>query len=81
MDVKVAAHSTLEHISRLHGLKAFPPTCDAVTAHRLQAVLNAIERGQIVGDRAHQSLGWVQGALCARGAGALEGFKTINRQA
>lgn len=79
MNVKAAAHSTLGHIPNLHSLKAFPPACDAVTAHRLEDLLKRIESGEINGDRAHRCLGWVQGALCARGAGTREEFNTINR--
>ena len=80
MDVKVAAHSTKALIAGLDSLKAWGPACAAVTAHHLLEMLSRIESGEITGEKAHRWLGWVQGAICARGAGSLEEFKTINHQ-
>ncbi len=77
MDVKAAARMTEDFVRYLTA----ESTCQAVSAEHLRDMLTKIQSGEISGEKAHRWLGWVQGVLCARGAGSLEEFKAVNHQA
>lgn len=52
---------------------------EATSIEHLLEMITAIESGEVVGEKAHRWLGWIQGVVCCRGGALLEELKEINK--
>ncbi|HET8688334.1 MAG TPA: hypothetical protein VFM18_17125 [Methanosarcina sp.] len=83
MDIKAAATAMRPFVKKVDWLARLDFNViarggDATSVAHLYEMIEAIESGEVSGEKAHRWLGWMQGVVCCRGGATLEEMKAVN---
>lgn len=78
MDIKVAATAMRPFCEQMKVRTGIVFGGNATSIEHLFEMIEAIESGEVSGEKAHRWLGWIQGVVCCRGNATLEELKSIN---
>jgi len=77
MDISVAANN----LRKLVEASNLPEFQDEYGKDHLIYMIDKLVSGEIVAEKSHRWLGWIQGCICVGNGGSLETMKRINKEA
>jgi hypothetical protein len=77
MDIKTAANDMWSLVQNSN----LPEDHESYGKNHLRAMLAMLVSGEIIDEKAHRWIGWIQGCVCVGEGGTLKDMKKINKLA